>query len=211
MLDRLGIDVSIIETPYGVPMTTPFPEDEEHASYDRDAVERFWRILDWSGNVFETFNGWFPGKTSPVQVFWHSLDLAFARFNGARAPPQPDADPVTREAYSHEVIAFGFWAGDRAMPQPSYYSYVAPEPAGLRQTELPAPAYWSERNGGCLALLPFEAVQRSLDPRRNLVAFLQGAYEAEATAAGWDTATLESSWCPTREGLMKLERGREGI
>ena len=151
MLERLGVDVAIVESPYGVPMTTRFTEDEEHVSYDRDAVTRYWRILDWSDTVFETFSSWFCGKTSPVQLYWHSLDLAFARFNGVRAPARPDADPVTQEAYSHEVIAFGFWAGDEHTPEPTYYSYTAPEPTGLRQVTLHAPATWSERNGGALA------------------------------------------------------------
>ena len=152
MLDRLGIDVKILESPYGVPMTTPFPEDEEHASYDRDAVTRFWRILDWTGSVFESFSGWFCGKSSPIQLYWHSFDLAFSRFNGARARARAGADPVTQEAYSHEVIAFGFWPGDEQMPEPCYYSYTAPEPPDLRLTKLPAPARWSERNGAALAL-----------------------------------------------------------
>ena len=199
MLNRLGIDVAIVERPYGVPMTTGLTEDEEHASYDRDAVTRFWRILDWSDGVFDTFSGWFCGKTSPVQLYWHSLDLAFARFSGARAPALPDADPVTQEAYSHEVIAFGFWPGDQQMPEPSYYSYTAPEPARLRLMELPPPARWSERNGGSLAVLPFDAVRSALDPGTTLRGFLQSAYEVGAAAAGWDMAALESSWCPTPE------------
>jgi hypothetical protein len=210
MLERLGVDVAIVESPYGVPMTTALTEDEDHASYDRDAVTRFWRILDWSDSVFETFSGWFCGKTSPVQLYWHSLDLAFARFSGARAPAQAEADPVTQEAYSHEVIAFGFWAGDQQMPEPSYYSYTAPEPTGLRQTKLAPPASWSERNGGSLALLPFEVVRRAPDPGATLRGFLQSAYEAGATAAGWDTAALESSWCPTPEELQRQTRERSG-
>jgi hypothetical protein len=204
MLGRLGVDVTIVESPYGVPMTTAFTKDEEHASYDREAVTRFWRILDWSGSIFEAFSGWFCGKTSPVQLYWHSLDLAFARFNGARAPARPEADPVTQEAYSHEVIAFGFWPGDQYVSEPSYYSYTAPEPAGLRLVELAAPARWSERNGGVLALLPFDAVRSARDPGATLRGFLQSAYEAGATAAGWDTAALESSWCPTPEERWEL-------
>lgn len=211
MLERLGVDVAIVESPYGVPITTAFTEDEEHASYDRDAVMRFWRILDWSDTVFEAFSGWFCGKTSPVQLYWHSLDLAFARFNGARAPARPDADPVTQEAYSHEVIAFGFWAGDQHMPEPSYYSYTAPEPAGLHLKELAAPARWSERNGGSLALLPFEAVRSARDPGATLRGFLQSAYEAGATAAGWDLAALESSWCPTPEERSQLAPVHEEV
>ena len=131
-LAGLGIDVAIRETPFGVPMTTPFPDDREHASYDRDAVERFWRILDWTDGVFEEFSGWYCGKTSPVQLFWHSFDLAVTRFGGKRAPAIPGADGVTREAYSHEVVSFGFWAGDENVREPTYYSYTAPEPEGLR-------------------------------------------------------------------------------
>jgi hypothetical protein len=204
MLKRLGVDVAIVESPFGVPMTTTFPDDEEHASYDRDAVTRFWQILDWSDSVFDTFSGWFCGKASPVQLYWHSLDLAFARFNGVRAPSRPDADPVTKEAYSHEVIAFGFWPGDKQMPEPSYYSYTAPEPDGLRLRDLPAPARWTERNGGSLAVLPFDAVRTARDPDAVLRGFLQSAYEAGAGAAGWDMASLESSWCPTPPELAQL-------
>lgn len=204
MLERLAVDVAIVESPYGVPMTTALTEDEEHASYDRDAVTRFWRILDWSDGVFEEFSGWFCGKTSPVQLFWHGLDLAFTRFSGARAPARPDADPVTQEAYSHEVISFGFWPGNEAVPEPSYYSYTAPEPAGLRLKHLPPPAIWSEATGGLLALLPFEAVRTASDTGATLRAFLQNAYEVGAAAAGWDTAALESSWCPTPEELSQL-------
>ena len=211
MLDHLGMDIAIIESPFGVPMKTAFTEDDEHASYDRDAVTRFWRILDWSDSVFEAFSGWFCGKTSPVQLYWHSLDLAFARFNGARAPARPEADPVTQEAYSHEVIAFGLWAGDEHMPEPSYYSYTAPEPAGLRLMKLTAPARWSERNGGSLALLPFEAVRSAPDPGGTLSGFLQSAYEAGASAAGWDMAALESSWCPTPEERSQLAPGHSEV
>ena len=196
-LARLGVDVAIRESPFGVPMTTPFPDDREHASYDRDAVERFWRILVWTNGVFEEFAGWFCGKTSPVQLFWHSFDLAVTRFNGRRAPEMPTADAVTREAYSHEVISFGFWAGDPKVREPSYYSYTAPEPPGLPQQPLrPEDARWSDLGSSSLALLPYESVRVADDPRTALLAFLQSAYEAGARTAGWDEAALTSSWCP---------------
>jgi Family of unknown function (DUF5996) len=196
-LRRLGIDVAIRESPFGVPATTPFPEDAEHASYDRGAVERFWRILDWTDAVFEEFAGWYCGKTSPVHLFWHSFDLALARFGGARAPALPDIDPVNHEAYSHELIAFGFWAGDLNVREPTYYSYTAPEPAGLREQSLPGGARWTELGGNSLAMLPYEAVRTAHDPRAALLAFLESAYQAGATLAGWDRAELESAWCPT--------------
>lgn len=88
-LARLDVDVTIRESPFGVPMTTPFPDDREHASYDRDPVERFWHILDWTDGIFEEFAGWYCGKTSPVHLFWHSFDLALTRFGGKRRPCRP--------------------------------------------------------------------------------------------------------------------------
>ena len=204
-LTRLGIDVPIRESPFGVPMTTPFPADREHAAYDRDAVERFWRILDWTDGVFEEFAGWYCGKTSPVHLFWHSFDLAVTRFGGQRAPALPDADAVTREAYTHEVVSFGFWAGDQNVREPSYYSYTAPEPAGLRQRPLhPEEAFWTEQGGGSLALLRYEAVRTAADPRAALLAFLESSYQAGAGASGWDRASFESSWCPTPPELSDL-------
>ena len=196
-LRRLKIDVDIRETPFGVPITTPFPRDSAHAAYDSDAVERFWRVLDWTDSVFEEFAGWYCGKTSPVQLFWHSLDLAVTRFSGARAPVQPDVDAVTREAYSHEVVSFGFWAGDHDMRVPSYYSYTAPEPPDLRSQPLhPKQARWAEVGSGLLALLQYEDVRSAPDPRATLLAFLESAYRAGAHLARWDVEELTSSWCP---------------
>jgi hypothetical protein len=193
LLRGLGLDVPIREVPFGVPMTTPFPDDTEHASYDRDAVVRYWRILAWTDWVFEEFAGWYCGKTSPVQLFWHSFDLAVTRFSGRRAPAARDADAVTREAYTHEVVSFGFWAGDANVREPTYYSYTAPEPDGLRETPLrPEAAQWGEG----LALLPYEAVRTAADPRRTLLEFLQSAYDAGASLAGWDRGDLQSTWCP---------------
>jgi hypothetical protein len=202
ILRELGIDVEIKEQPFGVPMTTPFPQDVEHASWDRDAIERFGRVLDWSDSVFEEFSGWFNGKTSPVHLFWHSLDLAVTRFSGRPAQPI-EADPVTQEAYSHEVISFGFWAGDDNVGDAAYYSYTAPEPDGLRDQPLPA-GEWIEFGAGSLALLRYEDVRAATDPRTTLLAFCQGAYEAGARLAGWDLGDFESRWCPTPADLEQL-------
>ncbi len=204
-LADLGLDVEIREEPFGVPMTTPFREDVEHASWDRDAVERFHRVLDWSDAVLDEFSGWFCGKTSPVQVFWHGLDLATSRYSGRPAPPI-EADPVTQEAYSREVIAFGFWAGDDNLGDAAYYSYTAPEPDALRDQLLPA-GQWVEYGAGSLAVLPYETVRLSADPRMLLLAFFQAAYEAGSRLAGWDTASLESAWCPTPAELQALQAG----
>jgi Family of unknown function (DUF5996) len=161
-------------------------------------VVRFWRALRWIDWTLQEFAGWFCGKTSPVHLFWHGLDLAVTRFSGRRAPENPNADRVTREAYSHEVISFGFWPGDQKVRMPAFYSYTAPEPAGLAEEPLrPEAASWQQLFGSShLALLPYDEVRNAPDPRRTLLEFLQSAYDAGAATAGWDADALRSSWCP---------------
>ena len=198
LLAGLGIEVEIKAEPYGVPVTTPFARITELASYDLAAVERFWRALRWIDWTLQEFAGWFSGKTSPVHFFWHGFDLAVTRFSGERAPESPNPDGVSREAYSHEVISFGFWPGDRKVRMPAFYSYTAPEPEGLAEQPLrPGAARWQQPFGSShLALLPYDEVRRSSGPRKTLLEFLQSAYDAGAATAGWDADGLRSRWSP---------------
>jgi Family of unknown function (DUF5996) len=215
-LTRLGVRVDIRATPFGVPMTTPFAVDREHASYDTDAVGRFLDILQWSADVLEEFAGWYCGKSSPVHLFWHSFDLACSRFSGTRAPPAPGVDSVTAAAYSHEVISFGFWAGDPTHPFPAYYSYTAPEPTDLTTRPLrPDGAVWTRQPNGSLAVLPYAEVRSATDPTSTLLEFLQSASEAGASLAGWDLADTATPWCPVpSDRLARLSKpassGRPG-
>jgi hypothetical protein len=205
LLERLGVDVAIREDPYGVPMTTPFPADTEHAAYDPEYVGRFFTVLDWADSVLEEFSGWYCGKQSPVHLFWHGFDLAVTRFSGRRAPPRAGADPVTVEAYFHEVISFGFWAGDDTTPFPAFYSYTAPEPPGLADQPLrPAAAAWRQVYGGSMALLGYDQLRAAHDPRATLLGFLQSAFDAGVRTAGWDRQELTSSFCPSPAELQAL-------
>jgi hypothetical protein len=191
-LRGMGIDASIYPVPFDLKPPTPFPADADECAYDPDAARRWWRIVLWSEGVFQRFAGRFQGKTSPVQVFWHSFDLAYTRFSGKAAPPMPEADPVTREAYAQEVVSFGWWPGDARVPYPAFYSYTAPEPAGLTDRPLnPAAALWFDTGRGSQALLPYEAVREAADPTGDVLAFLQSAYDAGADLAGWDRAALD--------------------
>ena len=205
---EFDIQVDINAEPYGLPVTTPFTQDTEHASYDREAVERFWQALRWVDWTFQEFAGWFCGKTSPVHLFWHGFDLAVTRFSSARAPENRNADLVTREAYSHELISFGFWPGDQKVREPTFYSYTAPEPAGLAEQPLrPGAASWQQPYGQShFALLPYEAVRTSDDPREALLDFLQSAYDAGAMLAGWDRDALRSTWCPLPAAVAEESR-----
>ncbi|MGW9209525.1 DUF5996 family protein [Embleya sp. NPDC055664] len=207
VLADLGIDVPLLEKPFGVPhLTTPFREDTGHCTYQAEYAQRFWRVLTWSADVFEEFMGWFDGKSSPVQLFWHSFDLALTRFSGKRVdPPMSGVDPVTAEAYSHEVISFGFWAGDPTVTYPAYYSYAAPKPDGVeRQPLSPREAVWLP--DGSRSTLEYDVVRLAEDPRRTLLGYLQSNFAASATLAGWPTDELRSNWCPTSEHLRALAR-----
>jgi hypothetical protein len=188
LLAGVGVDVEMLEQPYRTPISDiPFQADRTHASYDGEAVRRFWRALDWIDEVFEEFAGRSPVKTSPVHLFWHSFDLAVTRFSGRRAPEQPEADPITREAYSHELISSGFWAGDKDVRFPAFYSYTWPEPEGLREQPIgPSGAAWTAGPTGSLAMLPYDDVRAADDPRAALLEFLQSTYDAGARRAGWD-------------------------
>jgi hypothetical protein len=191
-LRDVGVEASINVQPFDLGDSPPFPDDTLHDSYDAGAVERFWAILRLTESTLATFRSRFNGKASPAHVFWHSLDLAHARFSGRRAPPIEGADPVTAEAYSHELISFGWWPGDdRRTPFPAFYSYTAPEPDGLRDHALaPAAAAWQDTGSGSLAVVPYDAIREAADPAAELLAFYESAYRAGAMAAGWDAAAL---------------------
>ena len=190
-LKKLGIEPKIWAKPYEAPSTTRFPEDTENSSYDKDYVERFHSVLVTVDGILNEFRGRFCGKSTPVHMFWHSFDLALTRFSGKRVEPREGAGTVEREAYSHEVISFGFWFGDDKVPAPAFYSYAAPEPSGLAdETLLPPQAKWAASNGSHLALLMYDDVRISHDPQAMVLEFLESAYQVEAKRAGWPIRDL---------------------
>ncbi|HVH50907.1 MAG TPA: DUF5996 family protein, partial [Gaiellaceae bacterium] len=131
---------------------------------------------------------------SPVQLFWHSFDLSLTRFSG-RPGLVVETDAVNREAYTHEVMLFGFWMGDeQTFPDASFYAFMSPEPAGWRDASVVG-GQWAKNFG--LTVLPWENVRGAADPRALVLTFLQSAYEAAAGLAGWDLAAFESAWRPT--------------
>ena len=167
----------------------PLDRDEQHRAYDKDYVQRFWRILALATNVFTKFRSEFLGKCSPVHFFWGSFDLAVTRFSGRPAPPRPEADAMTREAYSHEVSSVGFWPGGFQMTVPSFYSYAAPEPAGFSTSNVTSFAYYNKTFGGFY--LPLNFVRETDDPEGKLLDFCHSTYNAAADLGKWDRALLE--------------------
>jgi hypothetical protein len=194
-LAELGIRVRIHGRPNELPDPIPFREDREHAAYDADAAQRFWRVLLQADRVFKQFRTGFLGKVSPVHFFWGSFDLAVTRFSGRKAPPHPGGilnlpDEITREAYSHEVSSAGFWPGGGVIDYPAFYSYAYPAPEGFAAAPVrPDAAFFHEALGEFI--LPYDAVRDAAAPDETLLEFLQSTYEAAANGAGWDRAALE--------------------
>ena len=189
-LHEIGVDVRIYTTPVEFPNPIPFERDVTHVAYDAEAVTRFWRILQWSDAVFKEFRARFIGKASPVHFFWGSFDLAVTRFSGRVAPPRPDADPVTAEAYSHEVSSAGFWPGGGGVEGAAYYAYAAPEPSGFAEYKVdPAAAFYHPQLREYL--LMYDDVRRADGPQEMLMRFLQTTYDAAANLGNWDRKALE--------------------
>jgi hypothetical protein len=188
LLRSADIDVKIWTMPVEIPNPIPFEKDQEHKSYDREYVERFWRILLSADAVFNEFRARFIGKSSPVHFFWGSFDLAVTRFSGRRAPERAGADRVTKEAYSHEVSSVGYWPGGGASG--AFYSYMAPTPDAFKDARVdPEAAYFDTQLGEFL--LRYEAVQKAQSPTTALLEFCQTTYEAGAKLADWDRSALE--------------------
>ena len=92
-----------------------------------------------------------------------------------------------KDAYSHECISFGFWAGDDNVREPAFYSYTFPSPEGLDAQRLePAEANWIMNNGTPMAILTYADLKRLDNPRTVLLEFLESSYLAGAELAGWD-------------------------
>jgi Family of unknown function (DUF5996) len=194
---KLDLNVKIHGKPNEVADPIPFDQDESHAAYDPVYANRFWRVLVQADRVFKQFRARFIGKCSPVHFFWGAPDFAVTRFSGRRAPEHPGSvpnmpDPITREAYSHEVSSCGFWPGGGAIPYPVFYSYAYPKPAGFAAAPVKLEASFYSKDFREF-ILPCDAVCKNASPDNTLLDFLQTTYEAAANLTKWDRDALERS------------------
>lgn len=194
-LAALGLDVKIHTVPNEIVDAIPFDQDAAHASYDAEYANRFWRALVQANRVLHVFRARFIGKCSPVHFFWGAFDLAVTRFSGRPAPEHPAGVPhcpdwVMREAYSHEVSSCGFWPGGELLPEPVFYAYAYPEPAGFAGARVsPGKAFYHDTLHEFI--LPYEEVRLAASPDAMLLEFLQSSYEAAADLGHWERTALE--------------------
>lgn len=190
-LRAFGIEPGIAHpVPYDLPdHDRPFAEDHEHDTYVPEHARRAFLVYHRVARILEEFSAAYSGKVSPVQVFWHTFDIATQRYSGQQVATPPGMNAATRESYSCEQIASGFWFGDDRVSEPMFYSYTYPEPEGIADEPLrPAAAHWTGDVGSRNSLLAYDAVRQASDPVGEVLEFYQSAFEAGSRRAAWDAA-----------------------
>jgi hypothetical protein len=206
-LDDLGLQVDINPVPYDLGEGPPFPEDTIHRTYDAEAVTDYWRVLAGTEHVLSEFASEFAGEASPVQLFWHLMDLSYTRHAAPRDAVLTSEEGVAR-GDATQVIGFGFSPGDeRDIAYPAFHSYTAPEPERLVDEPLePEQAQWRGVGSSHRAVLPYDAMRMTSDPSRTLLDFYRSAYLAGARTAGWDVAAHSTGLPAQRDSARR--RGR---
>lgn len=191
ILDAMHLQVKIWPVAVEVAEPVRLDRDTQHHAYDPAYANRLWRILVQVDRVFTASQCAFVGKSSPINFFWGSFDLAVTRFSGRRAPPR-EGPAFERDAYSHEVISHGFWPGGGALPEPAFYAYAVPEPPGLKEARVqPQAAYYHRQLSEFI--LPYEVVQQADAPDEMIHAFIDSTYQRAADLGRWDRSALDRS------------------
>jgi hypothetical protein len=186
-LRTLGISVEITRRPSEVSNPIPFDEDETHVAYDPVWATRFFHVLSGIDLVFKEHRARFRGKTSPVNFFWGTFDLALTRYSGRAIEPPANEGIIRRLSGDAEVICVGFWPGNDRLPIPAFFGYAYPSPPGLEEEQLqPSAARWDPAAGEFI--LPYDDVRRSASPREAILEFCESLYAAGSRLARWDPA-----------------------
>ena len=191
---RLGLTLDLWEKPQEVADTTPFAENTHDCTFVAEHAQRFHHILSATNAVYEEFRSQFFGR-SGVQFWWGSFDLALLLFSGRPAPAPVDRGYIMRYDLDAEHLNAGFWAGDDNAPQPAFYAYLVPRPAGCETAAIePHYAGWVEAMGEWL--MPYEEVRACPDPRQAILDFLGCVYRVATSMGGWDAAAHQYAQPP---------------
>jgi len=179
-----GHAVAIDPTPQEVPWSVPLDADEQHATYDPHAVSAYFAAATRAALALAAFRAPYRGRSTPVNAWWGSFDLAVNLFSGAPASP-PSDDFIMRNAMDAQEVAVGWWPGDPRHPQPAFYAYAHPAPADFAGAQLDPPAArWDAELGEYL--LDWDDVVASPDPHAAALAFARSAFRHACAVCGWD-------------------------
>jgi hypothetical protein len=187
----LGGAVSIDFKPQETPWTTPLDEDEEHATYDTAQVAGYFEAATRAALVLAALRAPFRGRSTPVNAWWGSFDLAVSLFSGRPAEP-PAADFITRNAMDAQEIAVGWWPGDHRYPRAAFYAYAHPAPETFASaTVASAGARWEETLGEYV--YDWDAARAASDPHRAALEFARSVVQHACAVCGWDPALAASA------------------
>jgi hypothetical protein len=189
-------EVQINPKPQETPWQTPLDDDTEHATYDPAAVERYFLAATQAALVLAEFRAPFRGRSTPVNAWWGSFDLAVSLFSGRPADP-PSQDLLMRNAMDSEEIAVGWWPGD-AKHGAAFYAYAHPAAPGLKDADL-SPGRWDPDLGEFL--LDWDDVVAAPDPHATALGFARSFARKACTLCAWDPtlpASLDGAPPPVR-------------
>jgi Family of unknown function (DUF5996) len=183
--------VQINLTPQEVPWSVPFDEDEEHASYDTAAVTAYFAAATRAALVLTAFRAPYRGRSTPVNAWWGSFDLAVSLFSGLPAEP-PSHDFIMRNAMDAQEVAIGWWPGDPRYGKAAFYAYAHPAPAAYADATLTPPAArWEAALGEYI--LDWADVRAAPDPHAAALEFAHSAFRNACAACEWDPALAASA------------------
>src|SRR5690348_15466439 len=183
--------VTIDPTPQEVAWQVPLDEDTEHAAYDPAAVAAYFAAATRAAAVLAAFRAPYRGRSTPVNAWWGSFDLAVSLFSGLPAEP-PSAAFVIRNSMDSQEVAVGWWPGDPNHPKPAFYAYAHPAPDGFPAATLePAAARWDAQLGEYL--LDWDDVRAAPDPHAAALAFARSAFRHACIVCEWDAALAASA------------------
>ena len=179
---ELAGDVSISVKPQETPWSTPLDEDTEHAAYNPDQVAGYFDAASRAASVLAAFRAPYRGRSTPVNAWWGSFDLAVSLFSGAPARP-PSQDFIMRNSMDAQEIAVGWWPGDHRYPKAAFYAYAHPAPEELAEVELSAGG-WNSTLGEFI--LDWDDVIAAHDPGQTALEFCRGVAQHACRVCGWD-------------------------
>jgi len=195
---RVAGPVQINPRPQEVPWSVPLDEDYEHARYDPAAVGDYFAAATQAALALAAFRAPYRGRSSPVNAWWGTFDLAVFMFSGQSADPHSD-DFIMRNADA-QLVEVGWWPGDARYPKAAFFAFAYPTPPGFADASLsPAAARWDETLGEYI--LDWDDVRTAADPRGAALQFAQSAFHHACLVCGWDTelaASAESRPPPVR-------------
>ncbi|HEY6278398.1 MAG TPA: DUF5996 family protein [Streptosporangiaceae bacterium] len=182
--------VEINPRPQETPWTTPLDDDDEHATYDPAQVTTYFAAATRAALVLSALRAPYRGRSTPVNAWWGSFDLAVSLFSGLPIEPS-SGDFIMRNAGDAEQIEVGWWPGDVRYPRAAFFAYAYPAPEGFATATLsPAAAHWDAGLGEYV--LDWDDARASPDPHRAALDFGRSAVLHACAVCGWESALSAS-------------------